>query len=129
MKNLRGSVLCRCAWYIRQPGSLRDSSVSLVNTPATSVSRPVFAIHVTASTIILHPRQDFSSLAGHRLHLCRKLIHKHRLLPAWTGRDHPDACSTLFRDEVQIFPRRLRKLPQFGDPLSRTPPSRQSLVN
>jgi hypothetical protein len=35
-----------------QPGSLRDSSVSLEKIPAISVSRPTFAIHVTARTTI-----------------------------------------------------------------------------
>ncbi len=49
----RGSVLWRCTTYITQPGSLRDSSVNLEKTAATSASRPTFAIQVTARTTIM----------------------------------------------------------------------------
>src|SRR5277367_6392841 len=35
-----------------QPGSLRDSAVSFSKIAATSDSRPIFAIHVTANTTI-----------------------------------------------------------------------------
>src|SRR6266849_6248481 len=102
MKNRRGSVLCRCTWYNRQPGSLRDSSVSFENTPTTSASRPTFAIHVTASTTIARSVLDFSlpcSQSGQLLKFCCKLIQEYGFLTPRSGGDHADACSALPLDE------------------------------
>src|SRR5579872_1538273 len=53
MKKRRDSVLCRCTWYMEQPGSLRDCSVNFSKSAATSASCPTFAIQVTANTTIV----------------------------------------------------------------------------
>src|SRR5450755_2570882 len=118
MKNRRGSVLWRCTWYVTQPGSFRDSSVSLDSTPATSASCPVFAIHVTASTTIFHLLAKISFLHGQRLQFRRKFVNEHRLLASRPGGNHADADPTLFLKKVQIVASRLGKSLQFDDPLS-----------
>src|ERR1700691_2964239 len=120
MKKRRASVLCRCTWYMRQPGSLRDSSVSLENTADTSVSRPTFAIPVTARTTIV--RSVFlllplylGSSASQIAQSFGKLVDKDCLFPPRSGGNYPNAGSALLFDERQIIARYFRQLLKFGD--------------
>src|SRR6202034_781668 len=136
MKKRRGSVLCRCTWYIAQPGSLRDCSVNFSNSAATSASCPTFAIQVTANTTIvslLPPSWSFGEaiLSFFRgcLHLRNEFIHKDRMTAVRTGRDHASPRTCFFLNECQIVPRRLRQLLVIGNALRRSAPTRQFFVN
>src|SRR5271169_4672873 len=99
MKKRLSSVLCLCTWNMRQPGSLRDSSVSFAKIGGTSASCPAFAIHVTAKTTIVrsllsHPDNWKSILFAGRgcLQLRREFIHENNLVPVRPGRHHADLC-------------------------------------
>src|ERR1035437_4414216 len=114
MKKRRGSVLCRCTWYMAQPGSLRDCSVNFSKSAATSASCPTFAIQVTANTTIVSLLPASWSVGEAilgffrgRLQLRNEFIHKNRVAAVRTGRDHPDLRSSFLLDECQVRPRRL----------------------
>src|SRR5947209_7877880 len=101
MKNRRGSVRCRCTTYIRQPCSLRDSSVSFENRFATSVSRPAFAIQVTAKTTIALLRLLGSCpgpflLARRGLEFVGEFFHQDGLFTVGASRNHPHPRPCLF---------------------------------
>src|SRR5271163_3001535 len=102
MKNRRASVLWRCTWYMAQPGSLRECSVSFSKSAATSASCPTFAIQVTANTTIvsLLPGSTSGSPLGKtagenilgflpgRLQLRDELIEQNGVVTVRTGRNH-----------------------------------------
>src|ERR1700686_528026 len=136
MKKRRGSVLCRCTWYMAQPGSLRDCSVNVSKSAATSASCPTFANQVTANTTIvslLHANWSIGvAILGFfrgRLQLRNELIHKNRVAAVRTGRDHPDFRSRFLLYEHQILPRGFGQLGIFCDAFRRSPPARQFLIN
>src|SRR5580692_530149 len=135
MKKRRGSVLCRCTWYMAQPGSLRDCSVNFSNSAETSASCPTFAIQVTANTTIvsLLPRrlagEAILSFFRGRLQLRSEFIHQNRMVAIWAGRDHADFRTRLFLDECQIFSRQLWQFFVVGNAFGRSLPSRPLLVD
>src|SRR5271170_7480577 len=59
-----------------QPGSLRDSAVSFSKIAATSDSRPIFAIQITANTTI--PRSDLLSCRDAACRACFRVQIKRR---------------------------------------------------
>src|SRR3979490_3116717 len=98
-----------------QPGSLRDSAVSFSKSAATSDSRPVFAIQVTASTTIIAPffRLSVSGSSCRPLNwlqgqLAHKIRHQDRLLTIGAGGNHADARSRFLFNESQVLARGLR---------------------
>src|ERR1700686_4615520 len=100
MKKRRGSVLCRCTWYMAHPGSLRDCSVSFSNSAATSASCPTFAIQVTANTtIVFAPYPDKSrgydilDFLRRCLQLRHEFIYQNRVIAIRPGRNHADLCA------------------------------------
>src|SRR5438094_2063898 len=155
MKKRRRSVLWRWTWYIAQPGSFRDCSVSFANKPATSDSRPVFAIHVTASTTIACSRfaiagrlrcdrphhslrrpalvltlcQSSVFLSCQYSQFCHTFIHENRLLTTRTGGDHANPRRGLCFQEREILASRFWQLVHLGDSLSGSLPSRHPVVN
>src|SRR6266404_4217543 len=94
-----------------QPGSLRDSAVSFSKSAATSDSRPVFAIQVTASTTIIAPFLRSLSVLGSsyraldwlQAQLAHKIRHQDRLLTIGPGGNHADTRSRFLFDESEIF--------------------------
>src|SRR6516165_289107 len=132
MKKRRGSVLCRCTTYIRQPGSLRDSSVSLPKTWATSFSRPAFAIQVTANTTIRSLRQVRRlgcRVAARCFQFCQELIHKHRVVAIRSGRNHAHARTALLLEERKILASLFGEFIHRGAALSGSPPARQVAIH
>src|SRR5437016_3211466 len=155
MKKRRGSVLWRWTWYIAQPGSFRDCSVSFANKPATSDSRPLFAIHVTASTTIACSRfaisgrlrcdrphhslrrpalvltlcQSSDFLSCQYSQFCNEIIYKNGLLTTRTGGDHANPRRGLCFQEREILASRFWQLVHLGDSLSGSLPSRHPVVN
>src|SRR5215470_8427754 len=136
MKNRRGSVLCRCTWYMEHPGSLRECSVSFAKSAATSASCPTFAIQVTANTTIslLLAR---ASLAGEAilgllrcgLQLRYKVVHQDGMVAVRPRGNHSDLCAGFLRHECQILTRLLRQLIVRGDALGRSLPPRHFLID
>src|ERR1700722_9316645 len=106
MKKRRGSALCRCTWYMAQPGSLRDCSVNFSKSAVTSASCPTFAIQVTANTTIvslLPASWSFGEailgfFRGH-LQLRNEFIDQNRMAAVWPGRDHANLRSGLLLHE------------------------------
>src|SRR5579859_3921867 len=97
MKKRRGSVLCRCTWYMEQPGSLRDCSVNFSKSAATSASCPTFAIQVTASTtIVLTPLvqqgdgEAILGFSGGSVQLRKEAVEQNGVTTIGPGGDHPD---------------------------------------
>src|SRR5271169_1639738 len=97
MKKRRGSVLCRCTWYMAQPGSLRDCSVNFSNSAAQSASCPTFAIQVTANTTIVSllpahrsAGEDILGFLRRRLQLRNEIIHQDGVVAVRAGGDHAD---------------------------------------
>src|SRR5438067_2305871 len=155
MKKRRGAVLWRWTWYIAQPGSFRDCSVSFANKPATSDSRPLFAIHVTASTTIACSRfaiagrlrcdrphrslrrpalvltlcQSSDFLSCQYSQFCNEIIYKNGLLTTRTGGDHANPRRGLCFQEREILASRFWQLVHLGDSLSGSLPSRHPVVN
>src|SRR5216683_7311623 len=134
MKKRRGSVLWRWTWYMMQPGSLRDSSVSLEKIPDISVSRPTFAIHVTASTTIpCSLGLDFLTACGflsrQGIEFSSEAVHKNGLLAPRSGGNHADPGSAFLLEKIQILPRCLWQLFQLRDALRRSTPPRHRLVD
>src|SRR5438034_7393176 len=106
MKKRRGSVLCRCTWYMAQPGSLRDCSVSFSNSAATSASCPTFAIQVTANTTIVSLLPAFRSAGEDILDFLRgglqlldEIIHEDRMVAVGAGGDHAHLRARFLLDE------------------------------
>src|SRR5579863_2480112 len=122
MKNRRGSVLCRCTWYMAQPGSLRDCSVSFSKSVATSASCPTFAIQVTANTtivLLLRPgrsagRAILGFLCG-CLQLRNETVEQNCVIPVGTCGNHPDLSARLLLDKSQVRPGCLGQLFVIGD--------------
>src|SRR5580704_4637427 len=136
MKNRRASVLCRCTWYMAQPGSLRECSVSFSKSAATSVSCPTFAIQVTANTtIVLLLRRGkcageaILGLLRGRLQLSNEFVNQDGVTAIRSGGNHSGLGSRFFLDKCEIRARLLRKLFVVGDAFGRSLPARQLLVN
>src|SRR5580692_1723960 len=136
MKNRRGSVLCRCTWYIAHPGSLRECSVNFPRTAATSASCPTFAIQVTANTTIAcsfptaegEPGRAILGFFCGYLQLRNKVVHQDRVVSVRPGRNHPDLRSRFFLHECQISARLLGKFVVCGNALSRSLPTRHLFI-
>src|SRR5262252_7421822 len=106
MKNRRGSVLCRCTWYMEHPGSLRECSVSFSKSAVTSASCPTFAIQVTANTTIclllarqVLPGKVILGFLCRHLQLRNKVVHQNGVVAVWTGGNHAHPGTSLFFDE------------------------------
>src|SRR5215831_2267083 len=135
MKNRRGSVLCRCTWYMEHPGSLRECSVSFSKSAATSASCPTFAIQVTANTTIslLLTRacpagEAILGFLRRCLQLCSEVVHQDGMVPIRSRGNHPDLCAGFLRDECQIVARWRGQLAVRGDALGGSFPPRQFLI-
>src|SRR5579863_1152164 len=136
MKNRRGSVLCRCTWYMAHPGSFRECSVSFSKSAATSASCPTFAIQVTANTtIVLLLRRGkcageaiLGFLCG-RLQLSNEFVNQDGVAAVRPGRNHSRLGSRFFLDKREIGARLLWKLFVVGNAFGRSLPARQLLVN
>src|SRR6185312_8203733 len=105
MKKRRGSVLWRWTWYMAQPGSLRDSWVNFENSCAVSVSRPVFAIQITASTTILFlPNAMIRKLYEHKVSRLRETLRVSTPLEMTELRfSSAVKTSSKFHDECGVF--------------------------
>src|SRR5579864_3329303 len=137
MKNRRGSVLCRCTWYMAHPGSLRECSVNFPRTAATSASCPTFAIQVTANTTIAcslptaegEPGRAILGFFCGYLQLRSKVVHQDGVIAVRSGGNHPHLRSRFFLHECQISARLLGQLVVVGDALGGSLPSGHLLIH
>ena len=79
-----------------QPGSLRDSSLSFVNTAATSASCATFAIQVTARTTI---RRLFL-VDAFPFYRREKIFNQYGLVAIRARGDHSDPCPCFLFNEA-----------------------------
>src|SRR5438132_5897792 len=138
-----------------QPVTFQECTVRFANKPATSDSRPVFAIHVTASTTIACSRfaiagrlrcdrphhslrrpalvltlcQSSDFLSCQYSQFCNEIIYKNGLLTTRTGGDHANPRRGLCFQEREILASRFWQLVHLGDSLSGSLPSRHPVVN
>src|SRR4029077_8630899 len=137
MKNRRGSVLCRCTWYMAHPGSLRECSVNFPRTAATSASCPTFAIQVTANTTIAcsfptaegEPGRAILGFFCGYLQLRNKVVHQDGVVAVGPGRNHPYLRPRFFPPECQIGARLLGKFVVCGNALGRCLPPWHVLID